>query len=99
MLTFTATPEDHALILQIVDRFRDLGTEARKHDKLETMMDLTACHASGCPLDLQALLTTDTFTLVHDVCGIRRHLDRTTGQLKDCYRPRTAKQTTNKEDK
>jgi hypothetical protein len=59
-----------------------------------TYMDLTACHANGCPLDLQALLDAadiNQFDFTHDILGIRQHLDRQTGKLKDCFVPRYAK--------
>lgn len=45
-------------------------------------MDLTACHLNGTPLRLQDLLDASDFALAHDVQGIQRFMDRTTGQLR-----------------
>lgn len=53
-------------------------------------MDITATHANGCPLKLAELLAADDFNFSHDVAGIYRHLDRTTGKLLDCFLPRFA---------
>lgn len=33
-------------------------------------------------------LDADRFNFAHDVGGIRYHLDRNTGELADCFRPR-----------
>lgn len=44
-------------------------------------MDVTACHCNGCPLRLQELLEADDFNFTHDVFGIRRFIDRTTGEM------------------
>lgn len=52
------------------------------------VMDLVACHGSGCPLDLDRLLEASDFDLAHDVAGITRHIDRETGELRDCFLPR-----------
>lgn len=52
-------------------------------------MDVTAAHIT-CPLDLQKLLDADDLNFFHDICGIRAHLDRTTGELTDCFLPRFA---------
>ena len=54
------------------------------------VMDLMACHTSGCKLDLDKLAKADDFNLLHDVCGINRHLDRETGKLQHCFLPRFA---------
>lgn len=51
-------------------------------------MDITACYANGNKLDLQQLLDADDFNFSHDVFGIREHLDRETGKLKNCFSPR-----------
>jgi hypothetical protein len=57
-------------------------------DLLSLEMDLTACHANGCPLKLAELLHADDANFTHDVLGIRTHLDRHTGRLGDCFLPR-----------
>lgn len=53
-------------------------------------MDLTACHCNGCELDLDRLLLAPDPDFGHDVCGIRRHIDRRTGKLGGCFLPRCA---------
>jgi len=54
----------------------------------DAQMDITACHCNGCPLKLGDLLQADDFNFAHDVFGIRRNLDRDSGQLGDCFLPR-----------
>lgn len=58
------------------------------YPQMDADMDVTACHANGNPLKLQELLTADDFQFGHDVFGIRRHIDRETGEFKDCFSPR-----------
>lgn len=58
--------------------------------RLQLSMDLTACHANGCPLDLDGLLNADKGDFLHDVTGIMAHINRQTGQLEDCFLPRYA---------
>jgi len=62
-----------------------------KYRPLEAQMDVTACHVNGCPLKLQELLEADDFNFSHDIFGIRRHLNRETGQLENCFLPRFAR--------
>lgn len=59
-------------------------------DRLTIDMDLTACHANGMPLDLCKLLDAPKADFGHDVYGIRKFLDRETGQLTGCFVPRCA---------
>lgn len=46
--------------------------------------------SSGCELDLQKLLDAPDGDFGHDVFGIRRHINRQTGELGDCFLPRCA---------
>lgn len=59
------------------------------------LMDLTACHANGCELDLDRMLTAaeegESYDLTHDLQGIRQNIDRETGQLLNGFSPRFAK--------
>ena len=57
---------------------------------LDATMDIDACHSNGCPLKLHELLEADDFNFAHDAFGIRKHIDRTTGKLQDCFVPRYA---------
>ena len=52
------------------------------------MMDVTATHNQGAPLQLRQLLAADDGDFAHDVFGIRRWLDRDTGKLAGCFTPR-----------
>lgn len=82
---------EFALIVEIAKRAVDLANNlAVPYHRLDAQMDVTACHANGCPLDLKGLLEADDTNFVHDVFGIRRHLDRETGKLLDCFVPRYA---------
>ncbi len=58
---------------------------------LDWEMDITACHLNGTKLDLDRLLAFGDFDFVHDVFGIARHLDRTTGKLQNHFWPRCAR--------
>lgn len=55
---------------------------------LDADMDITATHCNGNPLRLDDLLNADAFQFAHDIGGIRRHLNRETGKLEDCFVPR-----------
>lgn len=77
----------------VIQRIATRAAEMRRkmglpHDRLEIEMDVTATHANGCPLQLARLLLADDVDFAHDVFGIARHLDRETGQLRDCFLPR-----------
>lgn len=85
MIRFNATKEELQLILKIVQR-------AEKKDipmnHMDSMMDIEACHCNGTQLDLNKFLNFDDFDFKHDFFGIRRHIDRTTGKLTNCFLPR-----------
>lgn len=89
-IQFTTTPEEFELVGVIANRYRALvvryGTPAP--DTMELYMDLSAVHANGNPIDFARLAEADDLTLIHDVGGIRRHIDRKTGELRDCFTPR-----------
>jgi hypothetical protein len=59
-------------------------------DLLEWDMDISATHANGSPLRLAELAEADDLNFVHDLCGIRKHLNRETGHLEDGFVPRFA---------
>ena len=86
-VSFKVISADAALITQILDRAERL---LRGVDRLGLAMDLTATHTNGCPLDLPKLLHAPDFDFAHDIWGIHRHLDRTTGKL-SCFLPRCAR--------
>lgn len=57
--------------------------------QLDTIMDIECCHAT-IPLRLDELLCADDFSFAHDLGGIRRHLNRQTGEMLNCFVPRFA---------
>ena len=56
-------------------------------DRTTRMMDLEHAHGAA-PIDLEALLAAPDGEFLHDVVGIHRHMDRSTGELRDCFLPR-----------
>lgn len=91
-VSFEATPDERDLAHRIAQRAAEtIGAYASsKPDPLDIEMDLIATHANGCPLDFVKLSNADDFNLLHDVSGIGRHLDRSTGELRDHFWPRCA---------
>jgi hypothetical protein len=90
MMKLMATTDDSRLIRQIADRvFKEIPDYP--DDRLSLEMDLTAAHLNGNPLKLAELLKAPKFDFVHDVCGIRTNLSRTTGKLGNCFSPRYSK--------
>lgn len=80
---------DRKLARQIAQRARGLFLQhGVARSKLEIEMDVVATHCNGNPLRLKDLLSADDFNLLHDVGGIFRHLDRESGALQNCFRPR-----------
>lgn len=92
ILNWSVSPSDYALIQEIAERAVALyQRHSLKYALQDVVMDLTATHANGCPLDLSGLLAAAPADFSHDIAGIRLHLDRETGQLMDCFTPRYAK--------
>ena len=81
-IRFNASKKDLGIIERIAVRaVRTADDAGWKYGERDAQMDLAACHCNGCPLRLTELLDADDFNFSHDVFGIRRHLDRTTGKL------------------
>jgi len=76
--------EDFALISRIADRSIDMGDPRKKWC---IVLDLGAVHET-IGLRLQDLLDADDNDFMHDILGIRMHLDRKTKQLTHCFLPR-----------
>lgn len=90
-INFLVTKADSANINSAVKRALSLAAKHKiKVDAMTMHMDLTACHANGCRLDLPKLLKADDASFGHDVFGIRRHIDRKTGRLTSSFVPRCA---------
>lgn len=92
-ISFNVTPEESALIERIAERAQTeiFDKYNVQQDQLDTIMDLSATIAQGCPLRLEELLNADSFNFAHDLTGIRRHINRETGHLENCFLPRFAK--------
>jgi hypothetical protein len=91
VIDWMVTKAEAKLIGAIVKRAVELASRnGVPVDAMQLSMDLTACHANGCPLRLEDLLAADDGNFGHDVFGIRRYIDRKTGKLTDCFVPRFA---------
>ena len=90
VINFKSTPADAAIIRKLAIRARALETEhgGQARDQMDWVMDFTATHLNGNPLDLEKLLKADDFNFMHAAFGICRHLDRETGALGDFFSPR-----------
>ena len=85
------TKEEARTIAAIARRAVQVAAEnGWQYPFMDADMDLTACHSNGCPLKLSELLAADSFNFAHDVFGIRRHINRETGRLENCFSPRFA---------
>lgn len=78
------------LIDECAKRASGLYAEVGCNDNALTItMDLAGAHID-CPIDLAALRDCDQSTFGHDMLGIRRHFNRRTFRLEDCFVPRAA---------
>lgn len=57
------------------------------YQQLEAVLDLSNCHDRR-PLRLMELLQADDGNFGHDIFGIRRHINRETGEMEDGFLPR-----------
>ena len=95
-MTQQHTPKiDWTVSREEVEEIRDIVKRVQREcpglfDTMTLTMDLTACHRNGCPLKLAELAAADTPNFIHDVAGIAQHIDRVTGELRDCFVPRYA---------
>lgn len=80
---------DHRLISKIGHRAAELYKlyGINSEPAIDFMLDIERME---CDLDLQALLDADEANFLHDIGGIRRHLNHQTGELQDCFWPRYA---------
>lgn len=92
IVSFQVTEGEMKTIRSIVDRAVRLAYkyDIIELDRIDLEMDLCAVHANGCPINFDVLLAADDLNFAHDVFGIVRHLDRTTGKLGNFYLPRFA---------
>jgi len=91
MPIFKTDAKDHGVICQIIDRACRLAFKhGIAYSRMDAQMDVEACHSNGCPIQWDALLLADDANFAHDIFGIRRHIDRNTGTLRDFFIPRFA---------
>lgn len=75
---------DEKLIRKIMTRAH-IMVPGLNHSEAE--MDLTAVHLAT-PLDLEKLAASKNQDFLHDIHGIRRHINRHTGELENGFAPR-----------
>lgn len=91
-LSFDIVETDRKLVDAAAKRAVELALAANvPYELMDAEMDLIAAHANGCPLDFARLVAFDDANFGHDVFGIRRHLNRNTGELLGHFLPRCAK--------
>ena len=91
MINFDRTPEEEATIRAIAARaMQIIPWQYPKPTQMQLEMDITAAHCNGCPLRLDALLEAEPGHFGHDVAGIRRYINRTTGEIMGHFVPRYA---------
>ena len=89
MINWDALNKDDVSVIQRIAK--RAVTDNPNLDFLNLTMDVSAVHIKN-PLDLNRFESFDDLNFTHDVYGIMRHIDRNTGELKDCFLPRcTAK--------
>lgn len=91
MIKLNPSFEEASKIAEIVSKAREASLRAGgpNLDRLQFCISITACHLNGCPLDLDRMMVADDFNLLHDVCGIDRHISHDDGSLHN-FRPRFA---------
>lgn len=92
MVSFDCSTNDREAVTRIATRAISVAERltGTKLDQLEVEMDLIATHANGNPLNFAKLEGFDDFNLMHDMGGIRRHLNRDTGELTGFFSPRAS---------
>jgi hypothetical protein len=81
--------EDYTILIAVAERALFELTDY-PDDKRTLVMDLTACHANGCPLYFKGLFAAPLLDFSHDICGIRDNINRDTGRLEGFFTPRYA---------
>lgn len=90
-ISFNITAEENILINAIVNRAIDHPSFKSNSDtQLGLNMDISAVHCNGCRLRLKDFLEGDDFDFFHDIYGIQKNLNRTTGRLESIFYPRFA---------
>lgn len=82
---FDISEVESRLVNQIILR---AGVAPQHRMKLE--LDIIACHCNGTPLALELLAAAPPADFLHDIQGIQKHINRTTGKLDPVFEPRFA---------
>lgn len=91
MISFNISTKDSELIYRIALRAKQKAQElGMEYDVMTGRMDIAAVHANGTKLHLSELAEADDDNFRHDVFGIRKYWDRSTGQLTEFFIPRFA---------
>jgi hypothetical protein len=91
MIKWSKSKNDVLTVAKIAARAHKMNPQ---YEHFKAVMDIEACHCNGCPLDLERLLAAQDYDFAHDVFGIARHIDRSTGELTGCFEPRFARRET-----
>ncbi len=77
---------------RIYDRVLKMAGHHAEIDRMSFAMDMAAANGGNGNqfIDFDRLLAADNMNFAHDVFGIMRHIDRTTGHLGGCFVPRFA---------
>ena len=75
-------------VLVCIRAEREIEGLAKQCNRTSLLMDLDSIPE----LNLEKLLNAPAFDFTHDICGIIRHMDRSSypGKLMDCFWPRCA---------
>ncbi len=83
------TKEEYRVIGKIATRAtRICKTYGIKYNLFECSMDIIITHLNAQKIKLQELSEADEGNFMHDILGIRNHLNKQTGELRDCFLPR-----------
>lgn len=92
MLNWKSTKDDIEIMGKIATRYIDMAQQLNiKIDRMTLLMDIEACNNNGCPLKLNDLLEAQNSEFLHDISGIQNNINRQTGKLENCFRPRYTK--------
>ena len=92
-IQWDVSKKDAKVIAEITNRAAAIfAKHDAPFDRTQFAMDVTAVHRNGCPLKLRDLLASEAFDFSHDIEGIQRHIDRSTGRLGGEFLPRCAAQ-------
>lgn len=87
--SFARTPTEERQVRSCVDRAAALNLIS-EGQRTECEMDIIATHANGTPLNLEKLLNLPAHDFAHDITGMNRNMDQSTGRLMNHFRPKCA---------